>query len=518
MYSLSLSPLLILFFIALILSGLSGLIMLSNHVPLGFVRVHIGINALPPLVAILAFFRASGKEIVGPWHLDSLAWFLACFILSVGLIIQRFSVHYLLGDRSYRKYFTLYTIITGAASMTWLSDDLRLFIVCWGITLFMLTLLIGLNRGWKVRNVAGALSGCLFGVSWLSLLLIIVWLSHVTGTWKLSEVLTNRNLAQLGSMEKTVLNLLLILAVMIPAAQWPFQRWLIESVAAPTPVSAIMHAGLVNAGGIILTRFSPLFDGGVAQIVLLILSTISVLIGTGISMVQVDYKRQLVGSTIAQMGFMLVQCALGAYLAAIIHLVLHGLFKATLFLQSGSAVHPYEGFGSVNKKPSYLSTMFGWVLGLLAGIAYWVMASGNGYGLVNALILGWSLSFSWTQLVAFGKGRIERLAGVALLGGSALVYFMIHHLFYKWLHSTVVDQSVQLPLSVVIFVGCLLILGSLISVLARRFPSSIAFAILYLWLVKLGEGQSKAMEVHPNYLKHYLLREVITHERNVNIT
>ena len=76
-----------------------------------------------------------------------------------------------------------------------------------------------------------------------------------------------------------------------------------------------------------------------AQIILLILSGISVLMGTGIMLVHVDYKRQLVGSTIAQMGFMLIQCALGAYLAAIIHAVLHGLFKSTLFLQAGSVIH-----------------------------------------------------------------------------------------------------------------------------------------------------------------------------------
>ena len=132
---------------------------------------------------------------------------------------------------------------------------------------------------------------------------------------------------------------MIIVAVMIPAAQWPFKRWLIESAVAPTPVSAIMHAGLVNAGGIMLTRFSPLFHDDIAQIILLIFSSISVLIGTGISLVQVDYKRQLVGSTIAQMGFMLIQCALGAYLAAVIHLILHGLFKATLFYK---LVLPYN--------------------------------------------------------------------------------------------------------------------------------------------------------------------------------
>ncbi len=75
-----------------------------------------------------------------------------------------------------------------------------------------------------------------------------------------------------------------------------------------------------------LTRFAPIFDNGFALSLLLILSSISVLLGSGISLVQVDYKRQLVGSTMSQMGFMLVQCALGVYSAAIIHLILHGIF------------------------------------------------------------------------------------------------------------------------------------------------------------------------------------------------
>lgn len=517
MFLFSISPLLTLFFTALILSGLSGLLLLSNRVSLSYVRFHIGFVALPPFVAFLALFTKRTFGIVGPWHLDLLAWFLACFVLIVGLVIQQFSVRYLLGDRSYRKYFTLITFVTGAASVTWLSDDLRLFIVFWGITLVGLTLLIGLNRGWKLRNTAATVSGSLFAVSWLSLLLTVVWLSHVTGTWKLSQALTPNNLAEIGSWDKTGLNLLLVLAVMIPAAQWPFQRWLIESVVAPTPVSAIMHAGLVNAGGIILTRFSPMFNGGLAQVILLVLSSLSVLIGTGISLVQVDYKRQLVGSTIAQMGFMLIQCALGAYLAAIIHLVLHGLFKATLFLQAGSAIHRYEESPRINKRSSYLWTMAGWALGLSTGLLFWRMTSGNEYGLVYSLILGWSLSFSWTQLVALGKGRIDRFAGFFLLSSSAVVYFMIHQLFYKWLHYTI-DQTAKLPMPVVIFIICLLILGSVIGVLSSRYSSSVTFAVLYLWLVKLGEGQSKEIESQPNYLKHYLPKEVIRRERNVHIT
>ncbi|MCM3405966.1 NADH dehydrogenase subunit 5 [Cytobacillus oceanisediminis] len=501
--SLSLSSLLSLFFIMLIASGLSGLLFLHPRVPLSYLRIHISIVALPPLVSLVALVNSSESGNIGPWYLDSLAWLMAFFVLAIGLIIQRFSVRYLMGDRSYRKYFTLFTFTTGAASIAWLSGDFRLMVIFWGSTLVGLTLLIRLNSAWKVTSEAAKVSGRLFMLSWFSLLFAITWLFQVTGQWQLSLALTNENLAQLGTWEKTGINLLIVLAVIIPAAQWPFQRWLIESVVAPTPVSAIMHAGLVNAGGIMLARFSPLFNGDIASIILLLVASISVLIGSGISLVQVDYKRQLVGSTIGQMGFMLIQCALGAYIAAIIHLVLHGLFKDTLFLQAGSAVRRFEVSTRVNERLSYLWIMAGRALSLVVGVAFWLMAPGEGYQLISALILGWSLSVSWTQLVAFGMGRIGRIVGFAFLGGAAIIYFIIHNLFNVLLHTTVF-QSVQPPMPVVIIVVCLLLFGSTLGTWAARNRSSVSFAVLYLWLVRLGEAKPKSVESHPNYLKQYL--------------
>ncbi|UQZ48267.1 NADH dehydrogenase subunit 5 [Bacillus sp. PK3-037] len=501
--SLSLSSLLALFFITLIASGISGLLLLHPRVTLSYVRIHIGILALPPLVSLVILANRIVNGNVGPWHFDSLAWLMTFFVLTIGLIIQRFSVRYLMGDRSYRKYFTLFTFTTGAASIAWLSGDLRLMVISWGATLVGLTLLIRLNSAWQVAGEAAKVTGRLFLLSWLSLFFAIVWLFQVTGQWQLSLVLTNESLAQLGAWERTGINLLIVLAVIIPAAQWPFQKWLIESIVAPTPVSAIMHAGLVNAGGIILTRFSPLFHGGIASIILLLLAGISVLIGTGISLVQVDYKRQLVGSTIAQMGFMLIQCALGAYIAAIIHLILHGLFKATLFLQAGSAVRRFEVSTRVNERSTYLWIMAGRTLALMIGVAFWLIAPGEGYQFISALILGWSLSVSWTQLVAFGEGKMGRIVGLTCLGGAAFVYFIIHNLFYKWLHTSVF-QSVQPPMSAVIIVVCLLLFGSALGTWVARHRSSVFFAVLYLWLVRLGEAKPKTVESHPDYLKQYL--------------
>ncbi|MFP7233023.1 NADH dehydrogenase subunit 5 [Bacillus subtilis] len=501
--SLSLSSLLTLFFMTLIASGISGLLFLHPRVPLSYVRIHIGILALPPLVSLVNLANRGVEGNVGPWYFDSLAWLMTFFVLAIGFIIQRFSVRYLMGDKSYRKYFTLFTFTTGAASIAWLSGDLRLMVISWGATLVGLILLIRLNSAWQVASEAAKVSGRLFLLSWVSLFFAMIWLFQATGQWQLSLVLTNESLAQLEVWEKTGIGLLIVLAVIIPAAQWPFHRWLIESIVAPTPVSAVMHAGLVNAGGIILTRFSPLFNGGIASIILLLLASISVLIGTGISLVQVDYKRQLVGSTIGQMGFMLIQCALGAYIAAIIHLILHGLFKATLFLQAGSAVRRHEGSSRANEGTSYLWIMAGRILSLVIGVAFWLAAPGEGYQLISALILGWSLSVSWTQLVAFGEGRIGRIVGFIFLGGAALVYIMIHNLFYEWLHTTVF-QSVQPPMAAVIIVGCLLLFGSALGTWVARHRSSVLSTVIYLWLIRLGEAKPKSVESHPDYLKQYI--------------
>lgn len=496
----SLSSFLFIFFIVLVISGLSGLLFLHPRVPLRYVRIHIGIVSLPPLVSLFALINTKVKGDIGPWHLDSIAWLMAFFVLFLGLIIQRFSVRYLMGDHSYRKYFLLFTITTGAASLAWLSGDLRLMVICWGFTLVGLILLIRLNSRWKVASEAATVSGRLFALSWFAIVLAIIWLSHVTGQWQLSSALKSESLAHLESWEKTGINLLLILGVMIPAAQWPFQRWLLESVVAPTPVSAIMHAGLVNAGGIILTRFSPLFNGNIAQIILFFLASISVLIGTGISLVQVDYKRQLVGSTIAQMGFMLIQCSLGAYSAAIFHLVFHGLFKATLFLQAGMLAPRLKISTPVHKRSSYLWTTIGYIISILIGVSFWLKDMGNGYQLVSALIIGWSLSVSWKQLVAFGEGRMDRIAGLLFLGGFTILYFIIHNYLYNWLPVTVY-QSNQIPMWILIFIGCLLLLGGTLGRWIVHHRSSVFFTVLYLWLVRLGEAQPKAVESHPNYLK-----------------
>jgi len=487
------------FFILLALSMLSAFIFLHSRVPLSFVKIHIGIISLPPIMALFALIFNSGRTIVGPWRFESLSWLLAVFVLTIGLIVQRYSVRYLLGDRAYRKYFLLLTLTTVADSLAWLSDDLRLLVIFWGMTLLGLTLLIGLKKEWQVARKAASVSGQYFIGSWILLLLAVIWVTQATGHWQLSLALTNDSLAQLDSWEKTAINLLLIAAVVIPAAQWPFQRWILDSVVAPTPISAVMHAGIVNAGGIMLSRFSPLFSGDAAQIILLIFSSISVLIGTGMMLVQADYKRKLVGSTIAQMAFMLIQCALGAYWAAVVHAILHGLFKATLFLQAGSAVHQNRPVSRSSQAPSILWTLSGGALGLFVGACYWLTAHGETYELISAFIIGWSVFYAWTQLVASGYGYIGRMAGFSLFLGAGIVFGLIHSSFARLLNEAI-QMDAQPPIVAAVLLLVILSAGSLAGAWAVRHRSSNIYTFMYLWLVKWSEPRHDSIESHPKYL------------------
>ncbi|PFP30183.1 MULTISPECIES: NADH dehydrogenase subunit 5 [Bacillaceae] len=494
------------FFVLLAISVLSALFLLYPRVPLSFVRLHIGITLLPPLAALMVLVTTKETIIYGPWWLDSLSWMLVLFVLTIGFIVQCYSVRYFLGDRSYRKYFALLTITITADSVVWLSNDLRLLLICWGVTLLGLILLIRLKKEWSVARNAAKQSGRLFAISWLILFGAVIWVTQSTGHWQLSLVLTKSSLTQLDLWERTCISLMLILAVVIPAAQWPFQRWLLNSVVAPTPVSAVMHAGLVNAGGIILTRFSPLFSGDITQIVLLLVSSVSVMTGTGIMLVQVDYKRQLVGSTIAQMGFMLIQCALGAFLAAIIHAVLHGLFKSTLFLQAGSTLQHHKKPTSESYQPlSLLWTITGGILGLLVAIGLWLSSSGENYQIISALTLGWSVSLAWTQLVAFGSGHIARIAGFSLFAVAAIVYNFVHDAFYGVLQNSI-PKGMQPPEPAAILLLIILLAGSAAGAWLARNRSSAAYFVIYLWLVRLGEPQNNLIESHPKYLTQSFFR------------
>jgi NAD(P)H-quinone oxidoreductase subunit 5 len=132
----------------------------------------------------------------------------------------------------------------------------------------------------------------------------------------------------------------LAVAALLKSAQFPTHGWLTEVMDAPTPVSALLHAGVINAGGFLVIRFADLFLAapGFAMGMLAIVGGLTAALASLVMLTQTAVKSALAWSTVAQMGFMLLQCGLGAFPAALLHIVAHSLYKAHAFLGSGSVV------------------------------------------------------------------------------------------------------------------------------------------------------------------------------------
>jgi NAD(P)H-quinone oxidoreductase subunit 5 len=130
-----------------------------------------------------------------------------------------------------------------------------------------------------------------------------------------------------------------VVAAALKCAQLPFHGWLTQVMEAPTPVSALLHAGVVNMGGLLLLRIAPLLDRATgAQVLLLLIALPTTAVAALVTTTRVSVKVALAWSTIAQMGFMLVECALGLWHLVLLHLVAHSLYKAHAFLSASGTV------------------------------------------------------------------------------------------------------------------------------------------------------------------------------------
>jgi NADH-quinone oxidoreductase subunit L len=132
----------------------------------------------------------------------------------------------------------------------------------------------------------------------------------------------------------------MFIGAMGKSAQFPLHLWLPGSLFAPTPVHALLHAGIINAGGFLINRLAPLFGLSSTTLhIAFVVGTLTAILGAATMLAQNDIKKTLGFSTIGQMGYMIMECGLGAFSLAVFHLIAHGLFKGTVFLNCGNVIH-----------------------------------------------------------------------------------------------------------------------------------------------------------------------------------
>jgi NADH-quinone oxidoreductase subunit L len=274
-------------------------------------------------------------------QLDQLSIVFVLLITIVGSLIHVYSIGYMKDDPDRRRFFGFLNLFVAAMLLLVLADNYLLLYAGWegvGLASF---LLIGF---WQHKNSAAAAAKKAFvmnrigdiGMS-LGIMLIFVTFGSVTFSTVFDQA------GEAGDTTMTWIGLLLLLAACGKSAQFPLQAWLLDAMEGPTPVSALIHAAtMVTAGVYLIVRSGPIFDQTiVASTVVVIIGTITMFLGAFIGSAKDEIKKALAGSTMSQIGYMILAAGLGpvGYVFAIFHLVTHGVFKANLFLGAGSVMH-----------------------------------------------------------------------------------------------------------------------------------------------------------------------------------
>ena len=397
------------------------------------------------LLVVGARLRAGeGWELAGVVSVDGLTVVMWAVVTFLSGVVHSYSRRYMAGSETMTRFFTRLFGFTLAVVVLVAADHIVLFGVAWLAMGLVMADLVGTARGWPQARAAASLARRYFlaSTALLGVSLLLLW--SATDATTVSGIAERIDTAP----ETTVLlaATALLLAAMIQSALVPFHTWLLSSMTAPTPASALMHAGFVNAGGLLFVRFAPVvgFDSRFMLVVVAV-GAASALLGKLLKSVQTDVKTRLGCSTTGQMGFMMLQAGLGYFGAALTHLVLHGFYKAYLFLGSGRQVEQTSPSPSAPETSGFgvvVATVT--VLTAAAGGAVFATLTGKGTTLDSGLLL--------TGLVALttlhATQTVVRRTGVrpGLRYGVVVVVFLPSIVVYAGAYTAITGLLGDLPL------------------------------------------------------------------------
>lgn len=295
-----------------------------------------------PVAAVVE--GGDGDALVG-LHATRLTAFLGLLTTGVGLVVQSFAGRNLQGDLRERRFFVLASLLTAATTSVAFAATLGLLCASWIVAGLALAALVTHRSTWRParRSALRTLRSLWVGDGALlvATLLTVVSVGEIDlrSPARAAEELANASIPVLGGNVLAVVAVLLTVAGISRSALVPVNQWLPATIAAPTPVSALLHAGVVNGAGVLLVRLAPVFGASAAATHLAFAAgAVTAWYATTVMLVRNDVKGNLAWSTAGQMGFMTVQVAIGALAAALLHVVGHGMYKAALFLGAGGAV------------------------------------------------------------------------------------------------------------------------------------------------------------------------------------
>ncbi|MEU6115502.1 NADH-quinone oxidoreductase subunit L [Streptomyces sp. NPDC047117] len=352
------------------------------------------------------------------FQLDQLSMTFVLLITGVGSLIHIYSIGYMEHDERRRRFFGYLNLFLAAMLLLVLADNYLLLYVGWEGVGLVSYLLIGFWQHKPSAATAAKKAFLVNRVGDMGLSIAIMLMFTTFGTFAFGPVLGAASETSEGVL--TAIGLMLLLAACGKSAQVPLQSWLGDAMEGPTPVSALIHAAtMVTAGVYLITRSGAVFDAAPdAQTAVVAVGAVTLLFGAIVGCAKDDIKKALAGSTMSQIGYMILAAGLGpiGYAFAIMHLVTHGFFKAGLFLGAGSVMHGMNDevdmrrYGGLRKHMPVTFVTFG--LGYLAIIGF----------------PGLSGFFSKDKIIeaAFASGGTQGwiLGAATLLGAGITAFYM----------------------------------------------------------------------------------------------
>lgn len=359
------------------------------------------------VVSILQSLDAAFLLNVGGWRVstrvDAVSATMLVLVSFIGWIVLRYSASYLHGEARQAAFLGWMAATLAAVLLLVQTSDLIIFVLAWIATSLSLHRLL-LFYGDRVQAIRAARKKFIIArVSDAALIGAAVLLYIGYGSLDIATILEAAQNGTAPAAAAWAAGLLAVAAI-LKSAMFPTHGWLTEVMEAPTPVSALLHAGIVNGGGFLLIRFADVMlhaPGVLAALVLI--GGFTALLGGLVMLTQSAVKTSLAWSTIAQMGFMIMQCGLALFSLALLHIVAHSLYKAHAFLASGTAV---ENVAAI-RRPGPIAVPDGWAV-LRAFVIALTIYAVVGFGLnietksPQAIALGVILIFGVAYLLAQG--------------------------------------------------------------------------------------------------------------------
>jgi len=410
-------------------------------------------------------------------------------------IVSFYAKNYLTGFRYHARFMLLALGFTLSVMLLVMSNHIALVIFSWVIMGILMSKLIGIDKAWGEAREAAAFTKKYFLTGSIFLAIGLLLVALYSGEYTVSTLSTF--VADLPLYISMPAALFLIAAAIVQSAIYPFHRWLLSAMTAPTPASALMHAGFVNGSGIILAMFASLLFASDTLNILFIIGGFTAIVAQFAKLLQVNVKQKLACSTIAQMGFMIMQCGLGFFNAAIVHLILHGFYKAYLFLSSGEEIAQTSPQKPIQIKIKPLQAFVVMLFGIMGAylFAFWTgktmsLDSGLFLTLIVAITVGQATYniVKEQSLTLFQKIIVPPLLFISGIGVYAIMYKGV-----SMLMSDMPMYAQAMPLSwVQIIFGVIFLLGFFIMKLGvyRKLPW------LYVKLMNLSQPNKKTIVMY----------------------